>query len=218
MLHFLYSKDTTVYPDGRQRVQQGFRIIIHASSGLRPSSTESSKARRKGESDDCAEEEEHAIKLRYRDVELRVGEDERGRTRFAVQATFNYFKGGNRRPQRFVDHNITRRNCKTTNHEPVKLLRGPTKRIYSRVPSPILSRLHSTTRPFHSHGLIVPIVYFPWPLRVERRRSPSRGTTNSWINRSCEHRATRGPEPNCKGAHLRDASRASERRSVTRSH
>ena len=108
MLHFLYSRDTTIYPDERQRVQQGFLMIIHASSGLRPSSTtQSSKARRKRESNDSVKEVEDVVKLRYGDVELRVGEDEQGRTRFAVRATFKYFKGGTWRPQRFVDPNIS---------------------------------------------------------------------------------------------------------------
>lgn len=103
MLHFLYSADTTTYPDERQRVQQGFLMIIHAFSGLRPSSTtQSSKGRRKGASGNSAEEVEDVVKLRYRDVALLISEDEQGRTRFAVQATFQYFKGGNRRPQRFV--------------------------------------------------------------------------------------------------------------------
>ena len=78
-------------------------MIIHASSGLRPSSTtQSSKAQRKGEANETAKEVEDVVKLRYSDVELLISKDEQGRTRFAVQATFKYFKGGNRRPQRFV--------------------------------------------------------------------------------------------------------------------
>ena len=89
MLHFLYSGDTTTYPDERQRVQQGFLMIIYASSGLRPSSTtQSSKGRRKGASGNNAEEVEDVVKLRYRDVALLISEDEQRRIRFAVQATF----------------------------------------------------------------------------------------------------------------------------------
>lgn len=141
MLHFLYSKDTTVYPDERQRVQQAFLMIIHAYSGLRPSSTtQSSKARRTEESGECGEGAEDAIKLRYRDVELRVGEDERGRNRFAVRATFKYFKGGNRRPQRFAISHIAERSCKSTDNWTVRHSHGPTKRTYSRALSPTLSR------------------------------------------------------------------------------
>lgn len=103
MLHFLYSRDQTIYPDERQRVQQGFLMIIHASSGLRPSSvTQSNKGRRKMEADKTAGVVEEVVKLRYRDVALMIGEDEQGRTRFAVEAVFTYFKGGNRRPQRLV--------------------------------------------------------------------------------------------------------------------
>lgn len=55
------------------------------------------------EADKTAGEVEEVVKLRYRDVALLVGEDEQGRTRFAVEAVFTYFKGGNRRPQRFVE-------------------------------------------------------------------------------------------------------------------
>ena len=81
MLHFLYSRDITTYPDERQRVQQGFLMIIHAFSGLRPSSTtQSSKASLKGASNELVKEVEDVVKLRYSDVELRVGEDEQGRT------------------------------------------------------------------------------------------------------------------------------------------
>ena len=55
MLHFLYSKYKTTYPDERQRVQQGFLMIIHPSSGLRPSSVmQSNKGRRKMEADKTA--------------------------------------------------------------------------------------------------------------------------------------------------------------------
>ena len=78
-------------------------MIIHASSGLRPSSvTQSNKGRRKMEADKTAGVVEEVVKLRYRDLTLLVGEDEQERARFAVKAMFTYFKGGNRRPQRFV--------------------------------------------------------------------------------------------------------------------
>lgn len=110
MLHFLYSKDKTTYLDERQRVQQGFLMIIHASSGLRPSSvTQSNKGPRKMEADKTAGVVEEVVKLRYRDVALLVGEDEQGRARFAVEALFTYFKGGNRRSQRFVEHCVRSR-------------------------------------------------------------------------------------------------------------
>ena len=94
MLHFLYSEDKTTYPDERQRVQRGFLVIIHASSGLRPSSvTQSSKGRRKMEADKTAGVVEEVVKLRYRDVALLVSEDEQGRARFAVAALFHIFQG-----------------------------------------------------------------------------------------------------------------------------
>jgi hypothetical protein len=79
MLHFLYSRDKTIYPDERQRVQQGFLMIIRASSGLRPSLvTQSIKGRRKMEADKTAGVVEEVVKLRYRDVALLVGDDEQG--------------------------------------------------------------------------------------------------------------------------------------------
>lgn len=110
MLHFLYSRDKTTYPDERQRVQQGFLMIIHASSGLRPSSvTQSNKGRRKMEADKTAGVVEEVVKLRYRGLALLVSQDDQGRPRFAVEAIFTYFKGGNRRPQRLVgqrDHSL----------------------------------------------------------------------------------------------------------------
>ena len=73
-------------------------MIIHASSGLRPSLiTQSSKGRRKIEADKTAAVVEEVVKLRYQDIALLVSEDEQGRVRFAVEAVFTYFKGGNRR-------------------------------------------------------------------------------------------------------------------------
>ena len=112
MLHYLYSKDPTKYPDERQWVQQGFLIIIHAFSGLRASSTtQSSKGQRKDEVVEAAEEAEDIVKLRYADMALLFSEDDHGRTRFAVQATFAYFKGGEMRPQRFVGTWICRKFC-----------------------------------------------------------------------------------------------------------
>ena len=133
MLHFLYSGDTTTYPDERQRVQQGFLMIIHASSGLRPSSTtQSSKARPKKASGKSEEAVEDVVKLRYRDMALLISEDEQGRTRFAVQATFQYFKGGNRRPQRFVIQILCSESDEVTNGEKGKPSRGLTKRTRSR--------------------------------------------------------------------------------------
>lgn len=103
MLHFLYSQDATIYPNERQRVQQGFLMIIHASSGLRPSSTTSTtKGRHRVGTNEAAKEVEDVVKLRYGDVSLLISKDEQGYTRFAVQAAFKYFKGGNRRPQRKI--------------------------------------------------------------------------------------------------------------------
>ncbi|KAK1041382.1 hypothetical protein LTR74_018617 [Friedmanniomyces endolithicus] len=99
MLHFLYSSDWTLYPDERQRVQQGFLMIIHAYSGLRPSSTTQSGKRRKVKASSLEEEHNLAAKLRYGDVALILTEDDCGHARFAVRPTFKYFKGGNRRPQ-----------------------------------------------------------------------------------------------------------------------
>ena len=73
MLHFLDSRDKATYPDERQRVQQGFLVIFHASSGLRPSSvTQLHKGRRKIEADKTAGVLEEVVKLRYRDVALLV--------------------------------------------------------------------------------------------------------------------------------------------------
>ena len=78
-------------------------MIIHASSGLRLSSTtQSSKGRPKEDSTGSAKEVEDVVKLPYRDIALLISEDEQGCTRFAVQATFEYFKRGHWRLQRFV--------------------------------------------------------------------------------------------------------------------
>lgn len=74
-------------------------MIICASSGLRPSSaTQLIKGLRERASNDNAEEVKDFVKLRYRHLALLISEDEQGRMRFAVQATFQYSKGGNRRP------------------------------------------------------------------------------------------------------------------------
>nr|OQO28668.1 hypothetical protein B0A51_04779 [Rachicladosporium sp. CCFEE 5018] len=128
MLHFLYSSDWTLYPDERQRVQQGFLMIIHAYSGLRPSSTTQSGKRRKVQASSLEEEDNLAAKLRYGDVALILTEDDRGHVRLAVRPTFRYFKGGNRRPQ-----------------QPSP---GSTSRISSPVPSPTQSRSLFTTKLF----------------------------------------------------------------------
>lgn len=48
MLRFLYSQDTTNYPDERQRVQQAFLMQIMAYSALRPSSTTAARKRKRG--------------------------------------------------------------------------------------------------------------------------------------------------------------------------
>lgn len=78
-------------------------MIIHASSGLRPSSTtKSSNGQRDEEAGVMAEKGEELAKLRYGDVALLLTEDDEGRTRFAVQAKFKFFKGDNRRSQQFV--------------------------------------------------------------------------------------------------------------------
>lgn len=50
--------------------------------------------------EEAAEEVEEVLKLRYGDLALLLSQDDQGRKRFAVEATFSYFKGGNRRLQR----------------------------------------------------------------------------------------------------------------------
>ncbi len=52
---------------------------------------------------------EEVERLPYRDVALLVGEGEQGRARFAMEAVFTDCKGGNRRPQRFVDQYVRSR-------------------------------------------------------------------------------------------------------------
>lgn len=161
MLHFLYFRDTTTYPDERQRVQQGFLMIIHASSGLRPSSvTQSSKGRQSGACSDNAKEVEDVVKLRYRDTALLINEDEQGRTRFAVQATFQYFKGGNRRPQRFVPKMIASKSEKPTDGGTGRLSRGQTRRMRSHARSLISPHLRSTTKLFRRPRSTPPAIYF----------------------------------------------------------
>ena len=106
MLHYLYKADRATYPDERQRVQQGFLIIIHAFSGVRPSSATKTGTRhvkkRSGNDDEHVLETEELVKLRYRDLQIVITTDAHGRTRFAVCPTFNHFKGDLKRPQQFV--------------------------------------------------------------------------------------------------------------------
>ena len=68
------------------------------------------------------------MKLRYRGMALLVNVDEQGRTRFAVEAVFKYFKGGNRRPQRFVGVSVFV--LEYANFEVGKLLPGLIKRTF----------------------------------------------------------------------------------------
>lgn len=128
MVHFHYAKDTARYENERQRVQQAFLMIIHASSGLRPSSTTrthgtpqaSNKEQRSPESsagDDSGEEDgedpsmdDAVSKLRYRDLQLSAIRTDSG-VRYLVQPRFRHFKGETRRAQRSVsslqyDHRI----------------------------------------------------------------------------------------------------------------
>nr|POF07118.1 hypothetical protein CFP56_31742 [Quercus suber] len=70
-------------------------ILIHASTGSRPSSsTQCSKGTSKNK------EIEGNEKLRYGDINLVTDTDEHGRTHFLPDVTFAHFKSGNRRPQR----------------------------------------------------------------------------------------------------------------------
>jgi hypothetical protein len=104
ILYYLYKTDRATYPDERQRVQQGFLIIIHAFSGVRPSSatkTGTRHVKNKRDNESLLETEE-LVKLRYSDLQIVVTTDEQKRTRFAVCPTFNHFKGGLKRPQQFV--------------------------------------------------------------------------------------------------------------------
>ena len=105
MLHYLYKTDRATYPDERQREQQGFLIIIHAFSRVRPSSatkTGTRQVKNKRDDDESLLETEELVKLRYSDLQIVVTTDEQKRTRFAVCPTFNHFKGGLKRPQQFV--------------------------------------------------------------------------------------------------------------------
>lgn len=101
MLHFLYLEDSTRYPDERQRVQQGFLMIIHAYSGLRPSSTtQSSKGKSADSNTESWQEDEQLAKLQYGDFTLVLVNDDKGCPRFGVRPFFKRFKGENRRAQR----------------------------------------------------------------------------------------------------------------------
>lgn len=119
MVHFHYAKDTARYENERQRVQQAFLMIIHASSGLRPSSTTrtcgtlqtSNKEQRSPEfnaEDDSSGEDgedpstdDAVSKLRYRDLQLSAIRTDSG-IRYLVQPRFRHFKGETRRAQRSV--------------------------------------------------------------------------------------------------------------------
>ena len=106
MLHYLYTADRATYPDERQRVQQGFLIIIHAFSGVRPSSaTKTGSKHQKGKSDvneKPSQDTEELVKLKYKDLEIVLTTDKYGRTRFAVRPTFTHFKGNLKRQQQFI--------------------------------------------------------------------------------------------------------------------
>ena len=108
MLYHLYKADRAIYPDERQRVQQGFLIIIYAFSRVRPTSaTKSGSKHRKGQSgvnDEPAHETEELVKLRYSDLEIVLTTDVHGRTRFAVRPTFTHFKGNLKRQQQSSAH------------------------------------------------------------------------------------------------------------------
>ena len=101
MLHFLYRNDPAKYPDERQRVQQAFLMIIHAYSGLRPSSTTGSST---GKVDVKGEEkiDKKLAKLRCGDFTLLLTADQDGRPRFAVRPLFTRFKNEMQRAQRSV--------------------------------------------------------------------------------------------------------------------
>jgi len=64
MLHFIYSSDWTLYPDQQRRLQQGFLMIIHAYSGLRPSSTTKSGKRREIKATSLGEQDQLDAKIR----------------------------------------------------------------------------------------------------------------------------------------------------------
>ncbi|KAK4615709.1 hypothetical protein CLAFUW4_09808 [Fulvia fulva] len=119
MVHFHYAKDTARYENERQRVQQAFLMIIHASSGLRPSSTTRTRAIRlasdkehrssncnaendSGEDDGEDSSMDDAVsKLRYRDLQLSAIRTKSG-IRYLVQPRFRHFKGETRRAQRKI--------------------------------------------------------------------------------------------------------------------
>ena len=106
MLHYLYKADSATYPDEREHVQQGFLILIHAFSGVRPSSATKTGARHTKSKNDVDNEPLHETeelgKLRYRDLQIVLTTDVDGRTRFAVCPTFTHFKGNLKRQQQFV--------------------------------------------------------------------------------------------------------------------
>ncbi|KAF2166127.1 hypothetical protein M409DRAFT_66988 [Zasmidium cellare ATCC 36951] len=115
MLHYHYARDRDRYDNERQRVQQAFLMIIHGSSGVRPSSTMRTHVRtgnehqsqehggeRKDESGDevmeVPEEDSEFHTLRYRDLELSAVRTQNG-VRYMVRPKFRHFKGGERRAQ-----------------------------------------------------------------------------------------------------------------------
>ena len=101
MVHFLYAKDATRYPSERQRLQQAFLIIVHALSGLRPSSTtRPSKKKTSIAATESGPETDDFARLRYKDLVLLVARTEKGIMRFAIRPTFRCFKGQNNRLQR----------------------------------------------------------------------------------------------------------------------
>ena len=129
MLHYHYTSDTDRYENERQRVQQAFLMIIHASSGVRPSSTignrtaqrqspnhENTTLKSGGEDEnkkivvdededkddkEDAEKDSKCFKLRYRDLVLSALPTKNG-VRYIVRPKFRYFKEQTRRAQKYA--------------------------------------------------------------------------------------------------------------------
>ena len=79
-------------------------MIIHAYSGLRPSSTtQSAKTSNTKKSEEMKMEPDEMAKLRYGDFTLVLTTDDKNKPRFGVRPLFCHFKNEIRRAQRWVD-------------------------------------------------------------------------------------------------------------------
>lgn len=105
MLCFLYTSDQTWYPNEYYRVQQGVLMLLHAFSGVRPSSAMNPRSKNAWEMEDKKQQQqqrrtEELARLCYKDIEMFLEKDDNsGAARLGMRVTFTRFKGELNRKQ-----------------------------------------------------------------------------------------------------------------------